>query len=371
MRNRLLTALLSCAVIALAQTWRMALPGYEYKFPRDYFDHPNYETEWWYYTGNLHAPDGHRYGFELTFFRQAARLSPQTSESENVTWRPDQLYLAHLALSDIDGRSFYHTERLNRAGPGLAGISLDQQRYWNGNWQVHWNSLVTGDQQLQAVCDRFTLTLNLKPQKPAIIHGKDGLSRKGPALGQASHYISFTRISATGRLDKNGSSIAVQGLAWMDHEFFTEPPGNPVAGWDWFSIQLDNGQELMLYRLRDEAGNETPYSSGTYIDSRGAARFLDASQFSLVPGETWRSPESGAGYPIVWTISVPALELQLLERTTLKDQELFTKGSISPVYWEGAVSYQGQMHGQPVKGVGYLEMTGYESIFRLGRNIYK
>jgi predicted secreted hydrolase len=371
MRNRLLAVLAISAAITTAQNWHIALPGYGYKFPSDYFDHPKYETEWWYYTGNLHARDGHRYGFELTFFRRAVPLPPQKAESGDAIWRPDQLYLAHLALSDIDGGTFYHTERLNRAGPGLAGVSLDQQRYWNGNWQVHWNSLTTGDQELQAVCDRFTLALDLKPQKPVVIHGQAGVIRKGPEPDQSSHYISFTRIIAQGRLENSGRSTPLDGLAWMDHEFFTEPPGSDVTRWDWFSIQLNNGEELMLYRLRDRAGNETPYSSGTYVDAQGKARFLDATQFSLKPGETWRSPDSGATYPIVWTIDVPSLHLQLSERTDLKNQELFTKGSISPVYWEGAVSYSGQLRGQAVKGVGYLEMTGYSRDGRPTSGAYK
>ena len=371
MKNRLLATLLLGVAMAPAQTGQIAVPGYQYKFPRDYFDHPNFETEWWYYTGNLHAPDGHRYGFELTFFRRAVHLATPTAESEDATWKPDQLYLAHLALSDIDGGSFYHTERLNRAGPGLAGISLNQQRYWNGNWDVHWSSLTTGEQQLQAVCDRFTLTLNLKPQKPIVLHGQAGIVRKGPEPGQSSHYISFTRIAAQGRLERNASSTPLTGLAWMDHEFFTEPPRSGVTGWDWFAIQLDNAEELMLYRLRDAAGNETPYSSGTYVDARGKTRFLDVAQFSLQPGETWRSPDTGARYPIAWTIDVPSLDLHLSERTNLKNQELFTKGSISPVYWEGAVTYTGQMRGNAVNGVGYLEMTGYEKEVGLTSNAYK
>ncbi len=356
---------LAVAMIAAAQQWQPALPGYSYEFPRDYFNHPEYQTEWWYYTGNLRAADGHRFGFELTFFRQAVHLPPAAAAAEDVVWRPDELYLAHLALSDIDGGNFYHVERLNRAGPGLAGISLEQRRYWNGNWQVQWNSLASGDQKLQAVCDRFKLVLNLKPEKPPVIHGRNGISRKGAAPGEASHYISFTRIAAEGHLDRNGKSAAVTGLAWMDHEFFTESAAGKVAGWDWFAIQLDNREELMLYRLRNDTGAETPYSSGTYVDAQGKARFLEAGQFSLTPGETWHSPRSGARYPVAWTISVPSLGLQLSERTALKDQELFTERSISPTYWEGAVTYQGQIHDQKVNGVGYLEMTGYRNAIRV------
>lgn len=364
MRSKAALALLVAVLIVRAQEWKTALSGYRYEFPRDYFNHANYQTEWWYYTGNLDGRDGHHYGFELTFFREAAHLSEYGAAPEDTVWRPDQLYLAHLALSDIDGGTFYHTERLNRAGPGLAGISLNEKRYWNGNWQVRWTSLSTCAQQLQAVSDRFALILELRPEKAAVIHGTDGLTRKGPAAGEASHYISFTRLAARGHLDRNGGSVTVAGLAWMDHEFFSEPINNKVTRWDWFAIQLDSGEELMLYRLRDESGVQTPYSSGTYVDAQGKGKFLRATDFSLVPGETWRSMNSGARYPIAWSIAVPSLGLRLSEQTALKNQELFTTGNISPVYWEGAVSYEGQMRGQNAKGVGYLEMTGYDNAVR-------
>ena len=347
------------ALLAGAQDWQLALPGYRYQFPRDYFNHPKYQTEWWYYTGNLKTAGGHRYGFELTFFRQGVRLSQQASQSEDEVWRPDQIYLAHLALSDLDRGEFFHTERLNRAGPGLAGASLEQRRYWNGNWQVLWTDPSRGEQRLQAVCDRFKLTLTLTPEKPVVINGSDGISRKGPARGQASHYLSFTRLEARGDLHQNAADVAVSGLVWMDHEFFTESGETDLTGWDWFAIQLDDDEELMLYRLRLKAGGSSPYSSGTYVDSQGIAHFLDASEFALAPGEHWQSTASGASYPVAWTISVPRLGLQLAERTDLKDQELFEKNGPTPTYWEGAVSYQGQTQGKPVNGVGYLEMTGY------------
>src|ERR1700722_6441983 len=155
-----------------------AVPGYRYQFPADHFNHPAYQTEWWYYTGNLHDSSGHRYGFELTFFRQAPQLPKSADSSTDPVWRPDQIYLAHLALTDIDAHTFYHTERLNRAGPGLAGIDLNARKYWNGNWHVYWKNLATAEQQLQAVCDRFTLTLDLVPLKQPVTHGKDGVSQK-------------------------------------------------------------------------------------------------------------------------------------------------------------------------------------------------
>jgi predicted secreted hydrolase len=366
MRSKLLGAIALLVFSLTAQEWKLALPGYPYEFPRDHFNHPGYQTEWWYYTGNLHSPDGHRFGFELTFFRQAIHLTSRQAAASDAAWRPDQIYFAHLALSDIDGGEFYHTERLNRAGPGLAGASLQQQRYWNGNWQVRWTNLGTGDQQLQAVCDRFTLKLNLRPEKAPVINGLNGISQKGPLPGEASHYISFTRLNAAGLLEWKNARASVNGPAWMDHEFFTEPRDNTLIGWDWFAIQLNNNEELMLYRLRRSAGGPGAYSSGTYVDSHGKARFLSASEFSLLPDELWHSPHSNARYPISWHISVPCLGLELTERTALKNQELFGDSRISPSYWEGAVTYQGRMRSQPVTGLGYLEMTGYAKPVNLG-----
>lgn len=361
MRSRAIATLLAFMLPACASQWKLALPGYHYQFPRDHFSHPDYGTEWWYYTGNLRASNGHRFGFELTFFRRAVDLPKQVTVSSDTTWRPNQIYLAHLALSDIDGSEFYHTQRLNRAGPGLAGVDVAQGRYWNGNWQVRWLSLATGEQELQAVCRRFTLRLDLKPEKPLVIHGKDGVSQKAPERGRASHYISFTRIRATGQLQWNGRAQPLSGLAWMDHEFFTGQLDQSESGWDWVSIQLDNNEELMLYRIRKKSQQESPYLSGTYVDAQDNSHFLDGSQFSLDPGTvTWQSPDSGSRYPIAWKIRVPSLDLELSEQTSLKNQELFTPDGVSPPYWEGAVTYTGTMRSEPVKGVGYLEMTGYK-----------
>jgi len=340
----------------LLSVFLTALPGYHYQFPADHFNHPAFQTEWWYYTGNLHDSSGHRYGFELTFFRQALQLPQSAAESTGPVWRPDQIYLAHLALTDIDAHTFYHTERLNRAGPGIAGVDIGSRKYWNGNWQVYWKNPATSEQQLQATCDRFTLTIDLAPLKPAVVHGKDGVSQKGPALGEASHYISFTRLNAKGQL----SGVSVSGVAWMDHEFFTQQPNPTLAGWDWFAIQLDNNEELMLYRLRNKSGEISSYSSGTYIDAKGEAHHLAAEDINFTPGRLWHK------YPVDWQITVPKLGLQLTEQTALDAQELSTSNSPSPPYWEGAVTYTGSIHQQPTKGVGYLEMTGYGHPIRLG-----
>ena len=355
--NRVLLAAL-VAFSMSAQQWQIAAPGYHYEFPRDHFSHPNFQTEWWYYTGNLRAADGHRFGFELTFFRQGQHLTPQQIAASDPVWRPDEIYLAHLALSDIDGQQFYHTERLNRAGPGLASAALTDQKYWNGNWHSQWLSLTSGEQQLQAVTDKLTLQLRLTPQKPFVINGENGISRKGPRPDQASHYITNTRLAATGNLQWHNLNLAVTGTAWMDHEFFSESSGSDLAGWDWFAIQLNNNQELMLYRLRSKSGRDR-FSSGTFVDAVGRAHYLDASQFTISPIATWHSKASGATYPVSWNIQVRSLGLQLIEKAALNDQELFNAEDVSPTYWEGAVTYSGSLQSSPAQGVGYLEMTGY------------
>ncbi len=344
----------------LAQHWQIAQPGYRFEFPRDYFSHPEYQTEWWYYTGNVHAPNGHKFGFELTFFRVGLHLPEPTKTEGEKTWRPDEVYLAHFAISDPDAGKFYEVERINRAGPGLAGASLADMQIWNGNWKVRWDSTNGAEQHLQAVSDQFSLDLILKPSKPLVIHGQNGIMKKGPQIGEASHYLSFTRLLASGLLGDAHSQYKLDGIAWMDHEFFSAPPDNAIVGWDWFSIQLNDGEELMLYRLRQKSGEISKYSSGTYIDSRGTAHFLNNSEFSLVPGGNWKNPQSGTQYPLEWKISVPSLHLNLTETTRLKNQELLSRTTLTPAYWEGAVQYEGQLGNGPIRGLGYLEMTGYD-----------
>lgn len=319
------------------------------------FNHPEYSTEWWYYTGNLQSSDGHRYGYELTFFRQA---NPEAPVSNSI-WNPSQLYLAHLALSDVTGQRFEHFERLNRAGPGIAGAELSSPKYWNGNWYVE-------NGKLQAVASDFTLKLTLEAIKPLITNGVDGISRKGPAKNEFSYYTSYPRLSSAGTLIRDGKTIAVAGTSWMDHEYFNNSDDPNLQGWDWFSVQLDNNEELMLYRLRLKSGELSPYSSGTFIDAQGSAHHLAVNDFALSPGGNWTSPDSAASYPLAWNIEIPSLGIALSESTSLKQQELYTPNSVSPGYWEGAVDYVGVAHGKQIKGEGYLEMTGYLEPLRLG-----
>ena len=365
MKSELAALLMLSLLPAVASAqYRAASPGYRYSFPRDHFNHPDFQTEWWYYTGHVKSASGQAFGFQVTFFRQAV----QRNQAQDSPWVIEDLYLAHLALSDLSGQRFYHSERLNRAGPGIAGVSEEAGRIWNGNWQVLWSG---GRQTLEAVADQWSLRLTLETRKPPAIHGLQGVSQKAQGPGQASHYISLTRLSAAGTITLNGKAHAVEGTAWMDHEFFTHPLAPEQVGWDWLSLQLDDQTELMLFRLRRQDGSFDPYSAGTYVDSSGQSKHLSARDFTLRPlmqrpADAWASPSSGATYPIRWQVTVPSLALELEVTTRLPQQEMITTSRLAPNYWEGAIQVAGRRSGSPISGAGYLEMTGYDRPVRLG-----
>ena len=355
-RIALAISFVSAVTIALAATaqYREALPGYRYQFPRDHFNHPEFQTEWWYYTGNLKSADGHRFGFELTFFRHGVDRDPKMTGS----WDVRDLYVAHLALSDLDGGKFLHAQRTNRAGPGLAGASDADGRIWNGNWQVVWRE---GAQELQAVDSRFALRFTMRSVKAPVLNGENGVSQKAPGPGRASHYISLTRLNTDGEIQLAGKTFKVAGSAWMDHEFFTHQMDEDQVGWDWISIQLQDDTELMLFNLRRKDGSIDPYSAGTFVDARGNSTHLRRDEFSLEPAaDTWISPTTHAAYPLRWKISVPKFAIALECSTLLRTQELTSSSGFLPAYWEGAVNLNGSKGGSQIGGVGYLEMTGYD-----------
>jgi len=265
------------------------------------------------------------------------------------------LYLAHLAWTDIDGRRFHSYRRLNRAGPGIAGASLAEARVWNGNWQARWK-LETGRQELSAIADDVRFTLHLAPLTAPVINGENGVSQKAAGEGKASYYVSLPRLAVEGTF--NGA--AVTGLAWMDHEWFTHQLDPDQRGWDWFSVQLDDGTELMLFQIRRMDGSVDPYSAGTFIARDGRATHLRRTDFTLHPEALWTSPKTGARYPVSWSIQVPSLHIGLRCDAAFAGQELAGEGKDSPDYWEGAVVYSGTSGGS-----GYLEMTGYTRPMRI------
>lgn len=347
------------AISALAGfSYDLAEPGYVYEFPRDHFEHPNFAMEWWYYTGNLADARGSKFGFELTFFR----ASSGREEAVSTAWDLEQVYVAHFVVTDVAGQRLIHRERTNRSGPGLAGASAATGTIWNGNWSVRFLAGESGmpEQRLQAWDEAVSLELSLEPSKAHVVHGEDGISRKGGEAGQASHYVSFTRMHTSGTLTIGDTAHEVQGLSWMDHEFFSEDMASGASGWDWLSVQLDDQTDLMIAGIRLSNGEYSPYSHGTLVDPRGLAVRLSSDDILLAPGRIWQSDETGAKYPVEWSIQIPRVRLSLNVRPLHDAQEIVSRSAGLPTYWEGPVVYTGTRSGAPVTGSGYLEMTGYD-----------
>lgn len=337
--------------------FRLALPGYQYRFPQDHGSHDAFRTEWWYYTGHLTARNGRRFGFQLTFFRRG--VQPEQITTQPSRWTIRHVYLAHFALADLDNGRFAMAEKISRAGLGKAGADAGRLRVWIDRWSVE---RLAGDldrHRLRAATDEFAVDLTLTSLKPPVVHGTDGVSRKGDRRGQASHYYSLTRLATEGSVTVRGEQLAVTGTSWMDHEFGSADLSRDVVGWDWFSIQLDNDSELMVYRLRRTDGSPDPASSGTLIFADGRSQHLPGNSLRLEPLTFWTSPSSGARYPQRWRLSCTAPELSLELTPLLADQELITRRSTQVTYWEGAVQVTGTWHGTAVSGQGYVEMTGY------------
>jgi predicted secreted hydrolase len=336
-------------------TYQLALPGRKLSFPADHFSHPDFKTEWWYYTGHLETQRGRRYGYQVTFFRFGLRDRQQENKSERPVFFTD-LYMAHFALSDIARTRFFFRERINRGHGGKAGAATDRYLVWNEDWKVEGNDVT----HFIEVNDRGTaLRLQLAPLKPPALHGQGGLSQKGEGEGRASYYYSLTRLKTAGELTVDGKKEAVAGLSWMDHEFGSNQLREDQVGWDWFSIQLDNQTEIMLYLIRHKDGSPDPFSSGTFVQTDGTTRRLGLKDFRIEVLDKWKSPKSGGHYPMKWKVTIPAQQIALEIVPAFREQELITDRSTRVTYWEGAVGVSGTVRGKPMAGRGYVEMTGY------------
>jgi predicted secreted hydrolase len=343
----------------LAEQWKQATAGYTFSFPRDHASHPDYKIEWWYYTGNLKAADGRRFGYQVTFFRVGVNHTPANPSR----WAIRDLFMTHLAVSDASGKRYRFSEKLSRGGPGLAGARADRYHAWNDDWTATLNE--RGQHVLKAPGREAGIDLVLDEGKPPIINGLNGISQKGAQAGNASHYYSITRMPTSGTLIIDGERVAVSGDSWMDHEFGTSFLEPEQRGWDWLSIQLSDGRELMLYQLRGTDGSRDPRSSGTIVDGAGRSSHLANSDFTLTPGRRRFTSPNGAQYPIEWTVGIPSQRLELTVTTPLDDQELSLVRSTGIAYWEGMIDVAGKTGSGPVTGSGYLEMTGYHG--SLGR----
>jgi predicted secreted hydrolase len=342
------------SLVWLVATFQPALPGYEFTFPHDHGTHEEYKTEWWYYTGHLNTDDGRQYGFELTFFR----VGVDRTQSGASRWDLRDISLAHFAISDINGNDFRFYEKLNRSSPFTASAAAEKLDVFNEGWRA--TTLPDGSWRLVAASGSDAIDLTLTTRKPPAIHGENGVSVKAQGVGYASHYYSMTRLEIRGTV--NGRRC--RGLAWMDHEFGSSALRETQQGWDWFSIQLDNDSELMLYQIRRNDGTADVMSSGSLITSEGDVIHLRRDDVRITPTGSWRSPHTRATYPMGWRVAVPKFGIDLMLQPLLSDQELVTRSSTHVTYWEGAVDVTGRAGSTAARGEGYVEMTGYDRAFR-------
>ena len=337
---------------ATSEGWRQAEAGYDLQFPRDHGSHPDYRIEWWYYTGNLAAEDGRRFGYQVTFFRAGVDPAPKNPSR----WAVRDLFMAHLAVTDMSRARHLVAERLDRGGVGWAGAREGTLDVWNGDWRADFAGEA---HQLAAVDGQFGVNLRLEPGKGVILHGERGLSRKGVEPGNASYYYSMTRMPTSGHLVLDGETISVTGASWLDHEFGTTFLEPSQVGWDWFSLQLDDGSDLMVFRIRRDDEGRNSLLAGTWVDADSEITLLAGDDVTLDPGRQWTSPASEAVYPMEWRLAVPARLTELRIETVIDAQEMDTQASTGVTYWEGAVTVSGRIGERAVQGRGYLEMTGY------------
>jgi predicted secreted hydrolase len=328
-----------------------ALEARSFSFPVDHGPHLQYQTEWWYYTGNLEAEDGDHFGYQLTFFRRglAPEQAPRTSDLATT-----QIYFAHFAVTDVASGRHAFAERFSRGALTLAGASGDPYRVWLEAWRVDSLDLAGDDVHLQASQDDVQLDLTLRSAKPIILHGDHGLSSKGEQPGNASYYLSYTRMETQGRIGLGNHQASVAGTSWFDHEWSTSALPPAAVGWDWFSLQLDDGRDIMFFEIWNADGTIDPSAGGTLVDADGASSVLSASEVGLQALGTWHSPETGGEYPVRWRLSVPIASLDVTLEPWLDDQEM----RVSFPYWEGAVKIIDSVTGQAI-GEGYVELTGY------------
>lgn len=336
-----------------ADGFARAMTPRSFEFPEDHASHPEFRSEWWYFTGNVFAASGRHYGFEVTFFRYALAADAPRSPS---SWSTNQFWMAHFAVTDTRERQFIAEERLTRGALGLAGTAQDPFRVWVEDWSL--TAQPEGGEgifALEAAGERTGIELELRPLKPPAMHGDRGLDAKGPEPGNASYYYSWPRIAASGTVTVDGAEQAVEGYAWMDREWSTSALSADLEGWDWFALQLSDGRDLMVYRLRRNDGTASPFSGGSLIDAAGNRRALQVEDIDIEALAYWQSARSGARYPVAWRLRVPSEELDLEVRPYLEAQEI----DLSVRYWEGAVRIEGRSAGVPVTGNGYLELAGY------------
>ena len=326
------------------------LPGVALTFPRDHGAHPAFRTEWWYATGHLKTASGKALGFQLTFFRNRTGIG----ESSASKFSPSQILFAHAAIADPALGRLRHDERTARAGFGVRASSDALNVALEG-----WTLRMDGAQMRATIPARdFTLDLTMTSSRPPLLQGDGGYSRKGPLPNQASHYVSLTQLAVAGSTVIDGKREAVTGIAWFDHEWSSEYLSADAAGWDWLGANFDDGGALMAFRMRSKNGGVV-WAGGTRVLADGTSRALGKDEVSFTPLRTWRSPRTGANWPVAMAVGAGAETFEL--KPWMDDQELDSARSTGTIYWEGAVDV---MKDSKRIGRGYLELTGYAKVLR-------
>jgi predicted secreted hydrolase len=269
------------------------------------------------------------------------------------------LKFAHFTITDVSGKRFRFQQKTSRGAFGESGFEDGNRLAWIDDWTL----VLNGEDkfELNASMKGTHLHLQLRPRKPPVIHGQAGVSVKASGADHASHYYSSTRMETSGELSDNGKSRALHGESWFDHEWATNQLAPDQVGWDWLSVHFDDNTELMLYQMRLENGQRDPSSSGTLVAPDGSSTHLAASAYRMTATDFWKSDVTGARYPIGWRIELPEYGLECTVRAALANQEL----ALQPLaYWEGAVEINASRNGKPIKGNGYLELTGYAGPLR-------
>lgn len=354
--NRLLLSLLLISIsnIANATDWLRIQPGVQLQFPRDHGSHPDYQTEWWYVTGQVADDEGNAFGYQFTIFRFGI-IPDKGNDDVNLT--PHHILAGHMAIADINNQTFTKAERIRRAGAGFAETKETHMHAWIGDWEIQQNGQEVITISAMDQDSGISMQLQLNPQKELVLQGNRGYSQKGDELGNASAYYSYTRLATSGKIGINGKTYAVKGTSWFDHEYGSSQLGEGVAGWDWFSIHMDDGTELMLYQLRKEEGGAIPQSSATLVKADGSSIQIKKADWTLTPQFFWKSDETGARYPIQWHLQIPSQRIDMTIQAKVTPCEMVTNESTNVTYWEGPVAVTGSHSGS-----GYLEMTGYADI---------
>lgn len=329
-----------------------------FSFPRDHGSHPGYRIEWWYLVHHLTGDNGQRYGLQATFFRSARTPPSQHSADPDAIFDDDQLYLAHMALAEIDEGRYRHEERLNRSGWN-AGASTETMDVVNGNWRLWLRDPTPDAEELElrgSISGEITFSLSYQNTKPLTKFGQNGLSRKGDAPDARSYYLTFTRLAASGTLTIDGAEVTVTGSGWLDHEISSGQLADNQVGWNWTGVQLDDGREIMAFILRRDDGSIDPFSVLYVVDEYGNTTEIPSDGFTWTNLRTWTSPDTGGAYPIEVVLTAPGPGLHLHLIPLLDEAEL--GGGLGGIdYWEGPMEVRNESGARI--GQAYLELTGY------------